>query len=193
MSDFAIAYYNQGNAKADSDEYSEAIADYDRAIELKSDFAKAYNNRGDVNQILKRHSEAIADFDRAIELKPNYVRAYYNRGQAYASLKEKEKARQDFSKARKLVEQSGRDLLLNLTGGALSESDNGRYLTRTEGKKADLSRFGERAVRQARFWESVEAIWERNKDLSAAEAQALVDKAVAEVRSNRSPAIRTGS
>ena len=44
----------------------------------------------------------------------------------------------------------------------------------------------ERAVRQARFWGSVEAIWERNKALSAAEAQALVDKAVAEVRANRS-------
>ena len=51
----------------------------------------------------------------------------------------------------------------------------------------------ERAVRQARFWRSVEAIWERNKDLSAAEAQALVDKAVAEVRANREPAIGTGS
>ena len=102
----------------------------------------------------------MADFDRAIELNPNYVKAYYNRGQAYASLKEKEKARQDFSKAWKLVEQSGKDLLLNLTGGASSELDNG--------------------------WGSVEAIWERNKDLSAAEAQALVDKAVAEVRANRS-------
>ena len=51
----------------------------------------------------------------------------------------------------------------------------------------------ERAVRQARFWESVEGIRERNKDLSAAEAQALVDKAVAEVRANREPAIKTGS
>ena len=51
----------------------------------------------------------------------------------------------------------------------------------------------ERAVRQARFWRSVEAIWERNKDLSAAEGQALVDKAVAEVRANREPAIGTGS
>ena len=51
----------------------------------------------------------------------------------------------------------------------------------------------ERSVRQARFWRSVEAIWERNKDLPAAEAQALADKAVAEVRANREPAIETGS
>ena len=51
----------------------------------------------------------------------------------------------------------------------------------------------ERAVRQARFWRSVEAIWERNKDLSAAEAQALADEAVAEARANRGPKIGTGS
>ena len=50
----------------------------------------------------------------------------------------------------------------------------------------------ERSVRQARFWRSVEAIWERNKDLSAAEAQALADKAVAEVRANREPAMGIG-
>ena len=61
-----------------------------------------------------------------------------------------------------------------------------RYLARTEGEKADLSRFVERLVRQAFFWESIEEIWERNKDLSAAEAQALADEAVAEARANRS-------
>ena len=61
-----------------------------------------------------------------------------------------------------------------------------RYLARTEGEKADLSRFVERLVRQSFFWESVEEIWERNKDLSAEEAQALADEAVAEDRANRS-------
>ena len=61
-----------------------------------------------------------------------------------------------------------------------------RYLARTEGEKADLSRFVERLVRQSFFWESVEEIWERNKDLSAEEAQALADEAVAEARANRS-------
>ena len=61
-----------------------------------------------------------------------------------------------------------------------------RYLARTEGEKADLSRFVERLVRQSFFWESVEEIWERNKDLSAEEAQALAHEAVAEDRANRS-------
>lgn len=57
-----------------------------------------------------------------------------------------------------------------------------RYLTRAEGEKADLSRFVERVVRRAVFWGSVKGIRECYKDLSAAEVQALGDKAVAEDR-----------
>ena len=54
------------------------------------------------------------------------------------------------------------------------------------GKKGDLSRFVDRAVRQAVFWETVESVWERNKHLSADEAQSLADEAVAQVRAGRS-------
>ena len=53
------------------------------------------------------------------------------------------------------------------------------YLVRTGGRKGDLSRFVDRAVRQAIFWESVQSVWERNRHLSAADAQALADDAVA--------------
>ena len=60
------------------------------------------------------------------------------------------------------------------------------YLARTGGKKDDLSRFVDRAVRQAIFWETVETIWERNKHLSPEKAQALADEAVDSVRANRS-------
>ena len=59
------------------------------------------------------------------------------------------------------------------------------YLARTGGRKGDLSRFVDRAVRQAIFWETLEAVWERNRNLSAAEAQALADDAVAEARADR--------
>ncbi len=59
------------------------------------------------------------------------------------------------------------------------------YLARTGGKKGDLSRFVDRAVRQAIFWETLESVWERNRQLSAAEAQALADAAVAHARADR--------
>ena len=58
------------------------------------------------------------------------------------------------------------------------------YLARTGGKKGDLSRFVDRAVRQAIFWETIESVWERNKGLSPSEAQALADEAVTQARAS---------
>ena len=52
--------------------------------------------------------------------------------------------------------------------------------------KGDLSRFVDRAVRQAIFWETVETIWERNKHLSTEEIQALADEAVDSIRKSHS-------
>ncbi len=59
------------------------------------------------------------------------------------------------------------------------------YLARTGGRKGDLSRFVDRAVRQAIFWETLESIRDRNKHLSADAAQSLADQAVAEARAHR--------
>ena len=59
------------------------------------------------------------------------------------------------------------------------------YLARTGGTKGDLSKFVERAVRQAIFWGTVEAVGERNKHLPAAEVQRAADEAVAGARSDR--------
>ena len=59
------------------------------------------------------------------------------------------------------------------------------YLARTGGRKGDLSRFVDRAVRQAIFRETIESIWERNRHLSAEAAQALADRAVADARADR--------
>ena len=55
-------------------------------------------------------------------------------------------------------------------------------LARTGGKKGDVSRFVDRAVRKAIFWETVESVWERNRHLSSEDVQRLADEAVARVR-----------
>ena len=60
------------------------------------------------------------------------------------------------------------------------------YLARTGGKKGDLSRFVDRAVRQAIFWETIESIWERNRNLSGEDVQRLADEAVDQARAHRS-------
>ena len=87
--DLAGAFMNRGNAKQDAPGHgpAAAIADYDRAIELRqalrealgddwpvpwrNDLAGAFMNRGNAKQSAPGHgpAAAIADYDRAIELR----------------------------------------------------------------------------------------------------------------------------
>ena len=53
---------NRGIAKAHLKQYTEAIADYDKAIELEPNLVEAYTNRGNAKTNLKQYSEAIADY-----------------------------------------------------------------------------------------------------------------------------------
>jgi tetratricopeptide (TPR) repeat protein len=80
-SDFYVAATN----KKEKEDYSGAIADYTKAIQLDPKFAKAYNERGLVYQILKQDKNALADFDRAIQIKPDLAEAYSNRATFYLS------------------------------------------------------------------------------------------------------------
>ena len=97
--DFAEAFNNQGNAKADSGQYAAAIADYDEAIRSKPDFAKAFNNRGASKAALKQYGAAIADCDTAIRLEPDLVTAFNNRGNAKADSGQYTAAIADFDEA----------------------------------------------------------------------------------------------
>ena len=78
------------------DDY-DAIAYYDKAIELNPDFADAYFKRGCVNAELMNYCLAIPDFDKAIELNPDFADAYFHRGCAKGSLEQIADALADFN------------------------------------------------------------------------------------------------
>ena len=78
--DRADAYNNRGVAYGGKGDYDRAIADFDKAIQLKPDYADAYDNRGVAYGSKGDYDRAIADYDKAIQLKPDYADAYYNRG-----------------------------------------------------------------------------------------------------------------
>ena len=84
--DSSIAYYNIGQAKVLSSNYSytEAIKDYTASIELNPKFIDAYFRRGLIYSVISDYNEdfqkqAIADFSKVIELEPKYIDAYLNR------------------------------------------------------------------------------------------------------------------
>ena len=95
----AETHLRRGYAKYRLDQYQEAIADYDAAINLKPDLASAYYFRGTVKRSLGQYKEAIEDYDIAIDLKDNFAFAYYFRGTIRGDLGEHFIAIQDYNKA----------------------------------------------------------------------------------------------
>ena len=79
----AIAYVNRGVAYANKGFPEQAVADYNKAIDIDPTYAFAYNNRGIVSLQQSLHERAIDDFTKAISLKPDFTFAYYNRAFAY--------------------------------------------------------------------------------------------------------------
>src|SRR5262249_4404381 len=68
--------------------YAEAIANYDRALELNANDAETYYNRGLALQNMKQLQDAVASYDKAIALRPDYADAYHNRGNAFMDLRQ---------------------------------------------------------------------------------------------------------
>jgi tetratricopeptide (TPR) repeat protein len=99
----ANIYNDRGVAKWRLKRTTDAIEDFNRAIELFPDFSVVYNNRGNALIDLGRPDEAIADFDRAIALAPGYGVAYNNRGNAYHAMQDFAAASRDYRKASELM------------------------------------------------------------------------------------------
>ncbi len=99
-------YKTRADANLGKGEYSLALADYDKAVSLRTDSAVAFLDRGRTYFNLKELNKAAADLDRAIELDPNNSRAFYNRGLIFESNGELEKALLDYQKAIDLDENN---------------------------------------------------------------------------------------
>lgn len=97
------ASYNTTDlSKASQGHYIEAIANYDRAIQLKPDYTEAYYNRGGSNIALEEYGDAIEDFNQAIELNPENANAYAERGYSRYMISEEAAAMEDCNTAIRL-------------------------------------------------------------------------------------------
>jgi tetratricopeptide (TPR) repeat protein len=95
----AQEYFERGRA---TDNLSEKIANYNKAIELDPDFGSAYSNRGFVYVAKGDYVSAIQDFTRALDLEPDDPVIYCVLGDAYRRQGEYEKAIEDFTTAIRL-------------------------------------------------------------------------------------------
>jgi tetratricopeptide (TPR) repeat protein len=105
IADFAsnpAVWSNRGNSRVSQNKLDEAIADYNRAIELAPDAAAPYLNRGAVLEAQGHYEAAIADYNRVLALNPTDAMALNNRGNAEGGLKNWEAAISDYQKAAEL-------------------------------------------------------------------------------------------
>lgn len=93
------AYNNRGNIHESRKEYAQAIADYTKAIELRSAYPKAHYNRGKCYWTIGDHDRAIDDYTAAISYEPRYAQAYNSRGVAYSSKGDLAQAIRDYTRA----------------------------------------------------------------------------------------------
>jgi tetratricopeptide (TPR) repeat protein len=54
---------------------SDAIGQYERALQIKPDYAEAHSNLGDALVRLGKLTEAIAQYQQALKLRPDFLPA----------------------------------------------------------------------------------------------------------------------
>jgi tetratricopeptide (TPR) repeat protein len=97
----------------------EALASFDRALELNRDHANALNNRALTLAALGRTADAMASWDRALAVDPNHFDSLRNRGNALHDAKRHVEALADYEKA--LAIKPDHVDILNNRGGSLEE------------------------------------------------------------------------
>ena len=99
----AEEYISRGTEALQRGQYSEAIEDFTKVIELKPGHAEAYYDRGNAYGGQGEYDRAIQDLTKAIELKED-AEAYALRGGIYNIQGEYDRAIQDLTKAIQLKE-----------------------------------------------------------------------------------------
>jgi tetratricopeptide (TPR) repeat protein len=91
-------WLNEGDSHFASMQYEQAIADYDRALQLDPQYAEAYHKRALAYFALNKYEQAIVDYDRALQLDPQNAQAFLGRGNVYRDLKQYEQAIADYDR-----------------------------------------------------------------------------------------------
>ncbi|HLO48550.1 MAG TPA: tetratricopeptide repeat protein, partial [Kamptonema sp.] len=76
-----------------------AIANFDRALEIRPRDFWAWFKRGDALRHLKRYEEALLNYDRALTIQPDDEYAWYNKACCYAILGNADLAIENLQKA----------------------------------------------------------------------------------------------
>ncbi len=97
-----LPFLERGLSKYKSGDFSAAVEDFTRAVDVDPTNALAYYYRGIAFEDLDDPYSAIEDYTKAIEINPSYAEAYNNRGCLMVKEGDYEEAIKDFTKAIKI-------------------------------------------------------------------------------------------
>jgi tetratricopeptide (TPR) repeat protein len=98
----AAAHFVRGRTHYEQKEYSQAVDQYTKAIQMDGKDPQAFYQRGLSYVAQNEYQEAIADYTSALELNPRYVQAYYHRAIAHQLLGEHDQAIADYTRTLRL-------------------------------------------------------------------------------------------
>jgi len=95
----AAFFQKRADTNLGKGEFALAVADYNKAVELKADDPVSFLNRGKAHYNLKSFDKSISDYDRSITLNPKESVAYFNRAVSHEKMGNPTKAMADFQQA----------------------------------------------------------------------------------------------
>ncbi len=111
----ASDWYNLGYKLSQAEKYSDALADFKKAISLNANYAEAYNMLGYCTRKLGNATEAFTYYDKALSLKPNFPEAREYYGEAYLQAGDLTKAVQQYVLLQKQETRTPRNSWKRLT------------------------------------------------------------------------------
>ena len=94
----AQEYEMRGRCFAELKDFSSAIRDYNKAIDIKPNFSLAYFNRGIAYVRIEKFNDAIQDYKNALELNGEMHRVHFHLGYAYSKLNNHSVAVEEYTK-----------------------------------------------------------------------------------------------
>jgi tetratricopeptide (TPR) repeat protein len=99
MASRTVALAARGNQCRRSGNYEQALADFNRVLELSPGSDRSIVGRAETYRLMGRHEEALVDFSHALEANPGNDLALTGRGKTYQVMRRYEEAIEDFNRA----------------------------------------------------------------------------------------------
>jgi tetratricopeptide (TPR) repeat protein len=119
----AERYYSQGVAQLSRDDYSRAVAFFERATELDANYPEAWYQAGFCYGLLGRHQDALKASKNAARLRPEWAEAHVNIGASSYQLGQFKEAVEAYKAALRLDDTPETQYALGLTFGRLNRTE----------------------------------------------------------------------